>query len=542
MEIKQIMKEMTLREKIGQTAMPSPPALRKGVTSAGSYVEYFKQYPYGGFYVTSGMVKDDGSELKESHELAEIIESTAKDLTIPLFVAVDAEFGGGKLFKEMAMIPTNMAVGAANSAELAYKRAYYWAKELRAVGINWAFGPVCDILPNFFDPMGVRCVSDKTELVAEIIAHTIRGIRDAGMMSSAKHYPGKSGDYRDPHFSMCTDSITLEEWNRILKPIWEAAARADVASIMTAHTALPAIDDSIARGKTLRPASASSKVIGILRDDLGYDGIVITDAISMKGLAAAFEHEDIYIECFNAGNDIILFNGNDYIDVMEKAVADGRVSMERIDEAVERILRYKIAYGLFDGKILGEKMSEEDKQAQAQTSYEISKLGGTLVRNVEGTIPFDSSKVKKASIIVVSPSESFRESLKAMQAAFARYGVESEIVDTISSKSELEKISKDNELIVYACFVSWTEPYGLPGYSQVREINTLFNGLSYGAEKSVVASFASHTVYYNYFEGVDTFVNMYTSNKESMDAFVDGLFGKIAFTGKSPVDLKPQMS
>lgn len=542
MEMKQIMKEMTLREKIGQTAMPSPPAVRKGVINAGGYIEYFKQYPYNGFYVSNpGMVKDDGSALTESYELSEVVENTGKFLKIPLFVAADAEFGGGRDFKEMSLIPTNMAVGAANSACLAYKRGYYWAKELREAGINWVFGPVCDILSNFFAPEGVRCISDRTELVSELIPHMIRGIRDAGMMATAKHYPGKAGDYRDPHLSMCTDSITLEEWNRVLKPIWQAAANAEVDSFMTAHTALPAIDGSVARGKILRPASASSKVIGILRDDIGFDGIVVTDAVSMKGLAAAFEHEDMYIECFNAGNDVILFTGNDYIDVMEKAIAEGRVSMERLDEAVERVLRYKMALGLFDGKILGEGMSEDDKEAFKQTNYEISKLGGTMVKNEEGIIPFDSNKVKKAAIIVLSPSESFRQSLRFMQEAFARYEVQAEVIDTIESKAVLEEISKNNDLIVYACFVSWAEPHGLPGYSQTREINTLFNGLSYGADKSVVASFASHTVYYNYFEGVDTFVNMYTSNRESMEAFVDGLFGKIEFSGKSPVGLRPKM-
>lgn len=541
--IKQLINKMSLREKIGQTGMPSPAAVRNGVISEGGYVNYLKKYPYSGFYISSvgNVVRDDGSVMTEGQELARIMEDTAKNLDIPLFVTTDAEFGGGQLFHDMSMIPTNMAVGAANSAQLAYKRAYYWAKELRAVGINWVFGPVCDLLSNFFSFAGTRCLSDKTEWIVGLIPHMIRGINDAGMMSTAKHYPGAAKDYRDPHFSLAIEDTTREEWDQIIKPIWEAASKAGVDSFMTQHNAIAAIDNSVVRGKMLRPPSASTKAIEVLRKDIGFDGIVITDAVGMKGLSSVFEHDDIYIECFNAGNDIILFCGNDYIDVMEKAIADGRVSMQRLDEAVERILRYKKKMGLFEGKILGEAMSEADKETFRQTNYEISKLGGTMIKNDVSLIPVDSNKVKKASIIALAPSDSFHERLQYMQEAFAKYGVETEIVETIRYKNVLKEISEKSDLIVYACYIAWAEPQGLPGYSQMREIYTLLNGLSYGAEKSVVASFGSHTIYYNYFEGADTYINMYSSNKECMEAFVDGLFGAFKFTGKSPVDLKPKI-
>ena len=541
MKIEEIMEKMTLREKIGQTAIPAPPAVRNEVKNSGGYAEFFKKYPYGGFYVSSaGMVRNGGEPLEESHELAEIVELTSRELKIPLFVAADAEYGGGQLFAEMARIPSNMLVGAAHSAILSYKRSYYWAKELRTAGINWVFGPVCDVLPDFLGALGTRTLSDDPGLIAELIPHMFRGIKNAGMMSTAKHYPGGIGDYRDPHFSMCNNDITMEEWNRVLRPVWEAAAGAGADSFMVGHDAVPAMDDTYSRGRTLRPASASSKVINILRESIGFDGVVVTDAVSMKSLAAAFDHEDMYIECFNAGNDVILFCGNDYIDVMEKAVEEGRVSMARIDEAVERILKAKKALGLFDGKILGEAMTKSDMEDFEKTRYEINKQGATLLKNGDGRIPFDSSKVKKAAIIVIAPSENFRNNLIFLQEAFARYGVETQIVDAIKSKTVLKEISESCDLIMYACYISWTDPHGLPGFSQVREINTLFNSLSYGADKSVVVSFGSHTIYYNYFEGADAFINMYGMDKESMDACVDGLFGKFEFTGKSPVALKPK--
>lgn len=541
MEIKNIFKKMTLREKIGQTAMPSPPAVRRGVTEEGGYAEYFKKYPYNGFYVSNAgtMIKDDGSDLSKSYELAEIAEKTARELNIPLFIATDAEYGGKGIFDDMSYVPANMALGAANSPELTYKRGYYWAKELRSSGINWAFGPVCDIMPSFFSG-STRCISDKPELINNIIPHLIKGIHDAGLMNCAKHYPGHAGDFRDPHFALCTDKMTKQEWDEKLRPIWQCAADSGIDSYMTAHTVLPALDSSIARGKTMLPSSASPKTIGILRKEMKFDGIIITDAVSMKGIAAAFDHDDMYIECFLAGNDIVLFTGNDYIDVMEKAVLSGRVSEELIDQSVERILRYKEKLGLFEGNILGEAMTEADKADFEKVNYEICRQAATLLNN-EGIIPFDKAKIKKATIIPVSPSDQFHTELADMQKAFEKYGIESEIVPTLKSKTTLKNISENSDLIVYACYIAWAEPQGFPGYSQQREIMTLFNGLSYGAEKSVVVCFGSPTVYYNYFETVDAYINMYSKNKESMQAFVDGILGEFEFTGKSPVSLYPEL-
>lgn len=541
-DVKAIVKGMSLREKIGQTGMPSPNAVKKGVRECGSYKEYFTKYPFNGFYVSvkGTMVNDDGSDLSESYELANVVRKTYEELDIPLFVAVDAEFGGKGIFPDMSFVPTNMALGAANDPELTYKRGYYWAKELKSSGINWAFGPVCDIMPSFFSG-SIRCISDKTELITGIIPELIKGIQDGGLMACAKHYPGHAKDFRDAHFSLCTDKMTKAEWDKILRPIWQCAADSGVDSFMTAHPALPALDDSITRGKVLRPSSASPKTLGILRDEIGFDGIIITDAVGMKCIAAAFEHDDIYVECLKAGNDIVLFTGNDYIDVVEKAVLDGRISEEYIDSCVERVLRYKDKMGLFDGNVVGEPMTEEDKADFDKVNYEISKKGGTLLNN-EGIIPFDKSKVKKASIVVIAPSEKFRAEIVGLQDAFAKHGIESEVVYTIESKSELVRMSEESQIIVYACYLASSDPYGFPGYTRQSEAITLLNGLSYGAEKSVVVSFGTPSVYYNYFETVDAYVNMYSSNKESMEAFVDGILGEFEFEGKSPVNLYPELA
>ena len=288
------------------------------------------------------------------------------------------------------------------------------------------------------------------------------------------------------------------------------------------------------------PASTSPKVQSVLRNDIGFGGLVVTDAVSMKNVAAAYEHEDLYIESLNAGNDVVLFTGNDYIDVIERAVENGRVSIERIDDAVMKVLECKKRLGLFDGKIVGEPMTEEDYVEFHKTNYEISKIGATLVSNNDGRIPFNIDKIKKVTIVPVSPTEKFHDvDIKYLQEEFLKYGIECQIVETINSKKTVKEFSENSDLIVYACFLGFASPHGFPGYSQAREINILFNSLSYGGEKSVIASFGVPSIYYNYYEGMDGFINMYSSNRESMEAFVDGILGKYKFTGEPPVALIP---
>lgn len=540
--MKELLKTMTLREKIGQTAMPSLSACRSGVREEGGYVGYFKKYPFCGFYAarSGGTVNDSGEVLEKSYELADIAQKTAKELDIPLFIAADAEFGGNQLFSEMTKLTSNMSVGSANSPELTYKRTYYWAKELRSAGVNWLFGPVLDIFPHLLSPGVTRRLSDNTGQIVNLTPHFIKGLRDAGMMSTAKHFPGKKGGYRDAHFAIATEKgLSMEEWNKMYRPIWKAAADAGADSFMTEHPAFPACDDEIVRGNIMRPASASKKVINILREDIGFDGVIVTDALSMKAIAVAFEHDEMYIECLNAGNDVVLFVGNDYIDVIEKAVKDGKVSVERIEEAAERVLKAKNKLGLFEGQILGESITKEEKADFDKVNYEICCKGATLVANEDGRIPFNPDKIKNVTIVPIAPSENFHAEIKNMKKAFEKYGVKSKIVERIESKSTVKEMSENSDLIIYACYVGWVEPHGFPAYSQVREMNILFNALSYGEEKSVVASFGGPSIYYLYFEGTNAFINMYTASEESMQAFVDGILGKYEFKETSPVKLIP---
>ena len=532
---------MTLREKLGQTGIPAPTNLKKAIDEAGGYIPLFEKLPYSGIYVNKDYFKyEDGTPFTEPAEADRFFANIQNHLKIPLLISADYEYGPNDAFPQLHAASTNMAMGAANSDELAYKRSYYWAREMRSIGVNWPFSPVVDLHTNFFATGGIRRLSADAQVAAKLTGPIIRGIQDAGVAASAKHFPGSSKDYRDTHFCTNINTKTMEEWNANDRKVWQAAIDAGVMSIMTAHCAMPAMDDSFARGRIPRPASASKKALDILRKEMGYEGLIVTDAVSMKGLAAAFTHEDVYIECFNAGNDIILFCDVDYIDVMEKAVLDGRVSVERVDDACRRVLELKEKLGLFDFSKPAIPLCANENADFEKTCYEIAAKGMTLVCNQDKLLPFDPEKVKKAAIIAVSPDATFHTSLQVMKDAFAAYGIETTILERLSSKKQLRELDETCDIIIYACFLAQSRPLGMSVYARKEELYTLFHSLSFGADKSVGVSFGAPSIYYNYFENVDAFINAYSPDEQTMRAFVDGILGKFPFNETSPVPLRPE--
>lgn len=532
--------EMTLREKIGQTGMPSPNAVRKGLLECGDYEKYFAKYPFCGLYLSPGAKRPDGELFTSAKETSETFYRVSQAGKIPLVIAGDCEYGAYRLFSDLHGISTNMALGAAAKGELAYKRSYYWAREMRSAGVNWPFGPVVDLHTNFFSTAGVRRIGKDPQLVAQIVPYILKGIHDAGCASSAKHFPGASNDYRDSHFSSNTNTISREKWFANDFKVWKAAVDAGAMSLMTSHSHVPAFDDSCARGSIPRPATASKRIIELARKDLNYDGIMITDAVTMKSLAAAFEHEDVYIESFLAGHDIVLFTDNDYIDVMEKAVKAGRIPESRIDEACGRVLELKNKLGLFDGKPMGQPLTPEEIEDFEQVLYDVGKSAMTLVSNRGNVIPFDPKTVKHVTIINVSPVEQFFADLKVVKKAFEDRGISVTLLEKLSSKAELREIAEKSDIIVYACYLAQSRPVGMSVYSRPSEMNTLLHSLSYGASKSVCVSFGAPSIYYNYFECADVFINAYSDDRGTMRAFVDGILGDFSFSGKSPVPLRPE--
>ena len=325
--------EMTLREKISQMLMVyyNSDEVDEGL------IESLKENQPGGFIVT-------GDNLTKYNKIQRFISSIKKYSNIPMIIAVDQEGGPvQRLYdisnKKATFIPNMHDVGVLNNKDISYKIGNIIGSEAGSIGCNAVFWPVLDVGDYNISAMGKRLISDDKDIVISNGMEIFKGIEDTGLISIVKHFPGIGGTSDDTHDNeISIVNKTYDElYNTDLQP-FITAINNNVSMIMVGHSSYPKIT-----GDDL-PASLSSKIINdILRTKLGYDGVVIIDAVNMGALASNYSEKYIYTTAINAGVDIFIMpNGSKrVIDLIENEVNNGNVSEETINKAVSRILKLK---------------------------------------------------------------------------------------------------------------------------------------------------------------------------------------------------------
>jgi beta-N-acetylhexosaminidase len=281
-----------------------------------------------------------------------------------------------------------MALGAGRSAEDARAAADIIGSELRAMGVNTNFAPVCDVNVDPANPViGTRSFSSDPALAAEMAAAQVRGFQDdGGVAASAKHFPGHGDTAVDSHVAFPIITHTRQEWEEIDAPPFRAAIEAGIDMIMTAHLAFPALDDS---GD---PATLSHPILtGVLREELGFDGVIVTDALNMQGVRDLYGDAEVAVRALLAGADQLLMTPA--MDEAHAAVTDavrtGRISRRELDDKVARILRLK-----YRRDIVAQPYADPDEvsdvvgiPAHLSRANEITDRTTTLVRNDDGVLP-----------------------------------------------------------------------------------------------------------------------------------------------------------
>jgi beta-N-acetylhexosaminidase len=290
-----------------------------------------------------GIIISIGSPLDATAKLNSLQERSA----LPLLIAADLEWGSGMRLVGGTSFPMAMAIGATGDTSDAYELGRVTALEARAAGIHMTFSPVADVNNNPANPIiNTRSFGEDPAAVSRLVAAYVRGASDNGLLTTVKHFPGHGDTRSDSHIDLpvvpaCWDRLdTLE-----LVP-FRAAIEAGVTAVMTAHVALPCIDG----GADPLPATFSSIVTtDVLRDSLGFDGLVFTDALSMGAIVGKYGAAESVVRAFLAGNDMLLIPADPTaaIEAMVVAVDSARISLERLDRSVERVLRLKVEAGLF---------------------------------------------------------------------------------------------------------------------------------------------------------------------------------------------------
>ena len=301
---------------------------------------------------------------------------------MPSLVGIDQEGGiVARIGPPATQLPGNMALGAGRSNRDAQTAAAINGDELAAMGINWNFAPVADVNVNPANPViGVRSFGENPRLVSGMTAAQTRGYTAAGIAGAAKHFPGHGDTATDSHTGLPVIDHTREEWEQLDRPPFQAAIDAGVPAIMSAHISVPALDPS---GD---PATLSEPIMtGILREEMGYDGVVITDALDMAGASATYGNDRVPVLALKAGVDMLLMPPE--FDVAYNAVLDavesGELTEERIDTSVRRILTLKQDLGIVDDPYVdpAEMPAHVGTPDHLATVQDITDRTTTLVRN-----------------------------------------------------------------------------------------------------------------------------------------------------------------
>ena len=331
---------MTLHEKVCQMMFVTPEELtgEDGVTVAGDATrQALENYPVGGIVYFA-------KNLESQDQVKEMIDNSQKYSSIGLFVATDEE--GGVVNRLMNTVGTtyigSMYYHKDDGDETAYENAYTIANDMSALGFNLDFAPVADVWSNPDNTViGERAYSDDYAQAAELVGNAVKGFNDGGVMCTLKHFPGHGDTAEDSHYSSAYVHRTKEEIMADEMQPFRSGIEAGAEFVMVGHLIVPDIDEV--------PATLSYKIAtGILRDELKFEGVAITDSFEMESIADNYSVDDAVVRSVKAGMDMILQPKDmaSAVNSIEQAVADGELSEDRIDESVRRILTLKESRGL----------------------------------------------------------------------------------------------------------------------------------------------------------------------------------------------------
>jgi beta-N-acetylhexosaminidase len=391
--VDKLLKSMSVEEKVGQIMV----GFFRGATLSPEQQQRIRDLHLGGvvLYTESGNIEGTG----QVSDLVTSIQDTARNAgVIPLFVSIDQEGGTiCRLTQGVTVFPGNMALGAVGSSKLSASSADIMARELRALGITMNYAPVVDVNSNPANPViGERSFGSSPEDVARLGMAQIDAYRDAGVLCVAKHFPGHGDTDIDSHVGL---PIVRHDRSRLdaveLYP-FKAMVKAGVPVVMTAHVEVPALDPSGL------PATLSAPILGVLRNEMGFDGLIITDSMGMGAIVQGWGLEEASILSFLAGSDILLFGADKGHEPAEQdgihqtlvaAVKSGRIPMERLDKAVRRILTVKKNYGILDDPY--PKVEWQASLASAEhvaVARRVADLSVTLVRNDRKLLPLSGAE------------------------------------------------------------------------------------------------------------------------------------------------------
>jgi len=557
------LRKLTLEEKIGQVFMIWCRASFLNVENP-EYLQWrdaMQKYHVGSFAMT---VHVDGPYLlrSEPYEAAELLNRLQSESKLPLLFAADFERGVPMRLMGATVFPHAMAFGGDGKIEDAQAFGRITAEESRAIGIHWNFFPDADVNSNPANPIiNTRSFGEDPKQVGDLVAAYIKGAHEGGMLSTAKHFPGHGDTATDSHLGVASVNVDRARLDAIELPPFRQAIAAGVDSVMVAHVTVPALDPDPNHVATISPAIVSD----LLEKQLGFKGIIVTDALDMAGLTHLFANNigRAAVEAFKAGNDLLLIPADfpASYNAMLQAVQSGEISRERLDRSVLKILKAKASLGLQDARKVDVNAIANlvGKPGNLAFGQQVASAAITLVRDngkvlplkaspkIGGTgkaaLPYTTQEETRNQVVAVVFSDDVRtESGRAFDREFRARIPDARVmyVDPRVAAGMSDAVLKavdEARTVVAAVYVVPTA--GKIGNSVAMADATgalLQQVLDRAAEKTVVVAMGNPYLAAN-FPKVENYLCTFSNATVSEAAAVKALFAETAIRGHLPVSI-----
>lgn len=496
---------------------------------------------------------------------------------VPLLIAADLEMGMGMRFNDSVWWPPNMAVGATGDEALARLQGEMTARQARAVGVNWLYAPVVDVNNNPANPViNTRSYGEDPELVGRLAAAFAEGAQNAGALACAKHFPGHGDTATDSHIGLPVVDVPKQRLETLELVPFRALVSKGVGSVMSAHISLPQVETEAAQpvrkaganepaadfasltesdaAKVTLPATLSHTIVtGILRNELGFKGLTVTDSMQMAGVSARYSPGEAAVRAIKAGIDVVLMSPDvpGAIAAVKQAVDAGEIPLSQIDASVERVLRAKAALGLHERRLVD--LNQVDAVVNGETvlasAQNIADRSVTLLRDKNATLDKLRASGKTPRVLVVSYNgdpidrpddfignlDDFGRTLAGSR-AFAMSRVS---VDTRSRPEDVrrvvEMVEKGNyDAVILALSIRARSGKGSVAIPKLGK--SLVEEIAGKTPATVVVSFGNPYLLAEIPE-IPCYLTVYSSQVPSQRAAARALLGEIDIAGRLPVSL-----
>jgi beta-N-acetylhexosaminidase len=508
---------LTEDEKIGQLFFPI------GFSTEKEYLNHLRSLGIGGLFFRPGVAE----EVQQTYEY---MQRTSK---VPLLTAANLEDGGNGSSLEGTAFGNQMAVAATNQTSDAYTLGKIASSEGKAVGVNFGFSPVVDLDLNFRNPItNVRTYGSDVERVIKNAKEYIQAFHDNGIMTSIKHFPGDGVDERDQHLLTSINSLSVDNWKKTFGKVYQELIDFGSKAVMVGHIAFPAYS-----GDEM-PATLSPQLLqDLLRNELGFNGLTITDATPMVGFCSAMKRSEAVPYTIQAGCDMLLFNRvlEEDIQYMKDGLSKGILTKERLDEAVTRILATKASLGLHQTINHGTAKFEDFREEQ----LDLADRSITLVKDTQNMLPLSVEKHKRVLLQLLGSFDSNERVLEKVKAELEKRDFEITVYEPETNFFDLGTVtsfSNDYDAVLYVANIQnasnqtvtrvhWHTLFGLgnnlPWFT--KEVPTML--LSFG------------NPYHLYdLPMVDTVINAYCNYDHFIEMAIKKVTGESSFKGVSPVN------